>query len=366
VKKVLLVSNTVMHYRVSVYNYFWARFREEGWDFSVITNKLQKQNPIPPRFPLTEMAFNFFRYRRHIRSLRPDVVILFLHLKDRITWPLTHWLKLARIPMISWTKTRNLDDPNNAVRNAMFNYVHRLCDGLILYTDNLMELLPESQRHKAFIANNTINFEEFPQIEESKGEIKESLGIPFQKVVLFVGRIGEERNRKKIDHLIDLFRGLKRDDLGLVIVGSSMPEELKSRINSENTRYLGEVHDPQNLQISRIFKMADISSIPGHVGLGLNQAFYWGLPVVTEAGLQPPEICYLKHGRNGFIVPENDVAALRERILYLADHDEVRAQLSANAREDILKRASTEGMFQGFLKCVEFVSGRRAQSTVWI
>jgi len=80
VKKVLLVSNTVMHYRVSVYNYFWARFRAEGWDFSVITNKLQKQNRIPPRFPLTEMAFNFFRYRRHIRSLRPDVVILFLHL----------------------------------------------------------------------------------------------------------------------------------------------------------------------------------------------------------------------------------------------------------------------------------------------
>ena len=52
--------------------------------------------------------------------------------------------------------------------------------------------------------------------------------------------------------------------------------------------------------------------------------------------------------------------------LYLADHDEVRAQFSANAREDILKRASTEGMFQGFLKCVEFVSGRRARSTVRI
>ena len=67
-----MVSNTVMHYRVSVYNYFWARFREEGWDFSVITNKLQKQNRIPPRFALTEVAFNFLHYRRHIRSLRPE------------------------------------------------------------------------------------------------------------------------------------------------------------------------------------------------------------------------------------------------------------------------------------------------------
>ena len=67
--------------------------------------------------------------------------------------------------------------------------------------------------------------------------------------------------------------------------------------------------------------------------------------MVTEEGLQPPEICYLEHGRNGFIVLENDIGALRERILYLADNDEVRAQFSANAREDILKRASTEGMF---------------------
>jgi len=80
---------------------------------------------------------------------------------------------------------------------------------------------------------------------------------------------------------------------------------------------------------------------------------------VTEEGLQPPEICYLEHGRNGFMVPENDVQALRERILYLADNDAIRAQFSANARADILKRASTEGMFQGFLKCAEYVSAKR-------
>ena len=356
-KKLLLVSNRVMHYRVSLYNYFWRRFREHGWDYRVITNELQKQNRIPPRFELTDMPFNFSDYRRYIHSLRPDAVILFLHLKDWIVWPLLHWLKLARIPVASWTKTRNLDNPHNPLRNAMFNYVHRLCDGLILYTDNLTGLLPKSQRYKAFVANNTINFEDFPHVQESKEEVKKSLGIPFEKVVLFVGRIGEEGNRKKVDHLVDIFRELKGNGLGLVIVGSSMPEELKLRMNRRNTIYMGEIHDPQNLQISRIFKMADISSIPGHVGLGLNQAFYWGLPMVTEEGLQPPEICYLENGRNGFMVGENDLAALRDRILFLANHDEVRAQFSAAAREDILKRASTEGMFQGFLKCVEFVSG---------
>jgi glycosyltransferase involved in cell wall biosynthesis len=361
-KRVLLVSNRVMHYRVSVYNYFWRRFREQGWSFHVITNELQKQNQNPPRFELTVSPFGFWRYRRHIRSLRPDVVILFLHLRDRVIWPLLHWLKLARIPVVSWTKTRNLDDPDNPVRNAFFNYVNRRCDALILYTDDLMKFVPEDQRHKVFVANNTINFEDFPEIPESKEAIKRSLGIGFRKVVLFVGRIGEERNRKKVDHLIDMFRDLKRDDLGLVIVGSGLSDELKARMNSKNTVYLGEVHDPQHRQISRIFKMADISSIPGHVGLGLNQAMYWGLPLVTEEGRQPPEICYLAHGRNGFIVPENDVAALRDRILYLADNDEIRAQFSANARQDILKRASTEGMFQGFRQCVEYASSKKHPS----
>lgn len=355
-KRLLLVSNRVMHYRVSVYNYFWRRFRENGWDYSVITNELQKQNRIPISFTLTEMPFSFLRYRRHIQRLQPDAVILFLHLRDRIFWPLLHWLKLAQIPVISWTKTRNLDDAQNPVRGALFNYVHRRCDALILYTDDLIKYVSEEERHKVFVANNTINFEDCPEVPESKEEIKRDIGIPFIKTVLFVGRIGEEHNRKKVDHLIDVFRELKRDDLGLVIVGSGMPEALKARLNPRNTIYLGEIYDPQNLQISRIFKMADVSSIPGHVGLGLNHAFYWGLPVVTEEGLQPPEICYLIHGRNGFIVPENDIQALRDRILYLVDNDEVRAEFSANARADILNRASTEGMFQGFLKCAEMTA----------
>lgn len=171
-----------------------------------------------------------------------------------------------------------------------------------------------------------------------------------------MGRIGEERNRKKVDHLIEMFREINRTDLGLVIVGSGLSDEHKARMNRQNTVYFGEVHDPGNVQISRIFKMADIASIPGHVGLGLNQAFYWGLPMVTEKGLQPPEICYLEHGRNGFIVPENDTAELRERILLLADNDALRARFSANAREDVMRRASPEGMFQGFLNCAEYVS----------
>jgi glycosyltransferase involved in cell wall biosynthesis len=355
-KKVLLISNRVMHYRVSVYNYFWRRFLENGWDFSVFADKLQGQNQNPLCFDVKEMPFRFGDYKQEIQKLKPDAVILFLHLKDKILWPLVHWLKLRRIPVIFWTKTRNLDDADNFLKNVLFNYVMRLSDGVILYTEPLLANVPESSRHKSFAANNTINFEDFPEITESKEEIKRQLGLPFRKIVLFSGRIAEEGNRKKVHHLIEIFHELPRNDIGLVIVGSGLPENFKQRLNPKNTRYLGEVHDPENRAISRIFKMADICSIPGHVGLGLNQAFYWGLPMVTEAGLQPPEFFYLQNGRNGFTVPEDDVTALKEKLLYLADNEAVLQQFSQNARADIREHGSIEGMFQGFQNCVNYAT----------
>jgi glycosyltransferase involved in cell wall biosynthesis len=355
-RRVLLISNRVMHYRVSVYNYFWRRFREQGWEFAVLSNELQRQNQIRCQFEFIERPFDFFAYRKEIRRLQPDVVILFLHLKDRILWPLIHWLKLSGIPVVLWTKTRNLDDPNNRLRNSLFDYLHYRSNGLILYTASLIRFIPERLRAKVFVANNTINFGDFPPIDESKEEIKRDLDLPFQKIVLFAGRIGEERNRKKVDHLIDIFRELDRTDVGLVIVGSGLNEEFRVRMNPANTRYLGEVHDAENRQISRIFKMADICSIPGHVGLGINQAFFWGLPMVTEHGNQPPEIEYLRDGENGFIVSEDDRNALRDRLLFLLDNDEERQRMSANARRDILGHASIDGMFDGFLSCVSYVA----------
>lgn len=355
-KKVLLVSNTVMHYRVSLYNYFWRRFKEEGWHFEVLTNRLQPRNATVPQFPLQEIPFRFGLYRQAILERRPDVVIQFLHLKDRIIWPLTHWLKWKRIPVAFWTKTRNLDAPDSAFRNSLFDYMMWLHDALILYSADLIKNVSQRQRSKTFVANNTINFEDFPEVRESKDEIKRELGIPFKKVVLFAGRMDVDGGRKRVDHLIEIFRDVEGRDAGLVIVGSGMKEEWKARINPQTTMYLGEVHDPENRKISRIFKMADVCAIPGHVGLGLNQAFYFGLPVVTEQGKHPPEIAYLKPGHNGVVVPENDLPSLKSEIFELLDNDALLQSFSRNARTDILAEASTEAMFRGFLCCTRFLS----------
>lgn len=352
-KKVLLISNRVMHYRVSIYNYFAKRFNEVGWDFIVRSDQLQKQNPHEINFDFREIPFRFSLYKREITQSKPDAVIIFLHLKNCIIWPLLFWLKSQKIPVVFWTKGANLDNPNGIVSRSLYKFTHASFDRLILYSRNEMKYIHSRHHHKVHVANNTLNFEDFPEIKESKEEIKKGLGLHFDKVVLAVGRMNEGGGRKKLDHLIRVFEHVNSSDHGLVVVGAGVNDDLQAVMNRKNIIYLGEIYDPQHIQISRIFKMADVFSLPGHVGLGLNQAFYWGLPVVTEEGSQPPEINYLVHGRNGFIVPNNNLTALKDRIFYLLTNDTERNKFSANAREDILKHGSIQNMFEGFKSCLD-------------
>jgi glycosyltransferase involved in cell wall biosynthesis len=358
-RRVLLISNRVMHYRVPVYNYFHKRFRESGYEFSVIADRLSGDNQKPVEFGLQQLPFDFLKYRKVIRDLRPAAVILFLHMKDRIIWPLIHWLKVRRVPFAFWTKGGNWDDPDSWLKYCLFNYIHALSDGLILYSAACKDFIHPRFHSKAFVANNTLNFESFPPVAESKEEIKRELGIPFAKTVLFMGNMAADNGRKRVDHLVDIFQRVTREDVGLVLGGPGMRPDLQRRLNSRNTRYFGNLQDPDDRQISRLCKMADLCAIPGHVGLGLNQAFYWGLPVITEEGHHPPEITYLKPGRNGFIVPSGSLSAFEERMLEVLDHDELRVQLSRNAAVDIREEASPEIMFQGFHQCVERIAGEQ-------
>ena len=84
---------------------------------------------------------------------------------------------------------------------------------------------------------------------------------------------------------------------------------------------------------------------------------------MTEDGRQPPEVHYLVNGRNGFMVPENDVKELKEKVLLLLQNDALRAEFARNAREDILREASIETMFRGFRDCLATFDSRSSPPT---
>src|SRR5262249_9126533 len=246
-----------------VYNYFARRFAESSWKLYVRSDELQKENPHPLDFDFKTIPFGFGNYRRAIKDIHPDAVIVFLHLRDAMIWPLVDWLKLKRMPTAFWSKAMNYDRPDDRLSQLLYRYMHALFDGLILYSEHELAHINPRHRHKSFPANNTVNFESYPEVNDSVEAIKLEFRVPFKKVVLSVGRMDVGGNRKKDSHLINLFAGIDRTDIGLVIVGTGLSEELLQTMNPKNTMYLGEIYYPKELQISKIFKMADVFSIPG-------------------------------------------------------------------------------------------------------
>ena len=349
--KILLISNKVYHYRIPVYNYFYSEFQKNNIDFSLLTYEIQKENSHQINFEYKEIPVSYSHYKNYIEEINPDVVIFFMHLKDWVMWPLLFFLKSKHIPVIKWGHGVNLQDPDNFFKRKLFNIIYTICSSLILYSPEQKKFIHNKFHHKIFIAYNTINMQSFPMISESKEEIKNQLGIPYNKVVLFVGRV---RKFKKLDILLDIFQDFSVADTGLVIAGPGLNEEQQQKVNaSEKIMYLGPVYD--EYKINSVFKMADIFCIPGTNGLGLNQAMYWGLPVVTMEGKHAPEIIYLKNGINGFITSENDVDALQKKLQMLAGNKKLIASLSKQAELTMQKEGNISNMFDGFMKAINFV-----------
>lgn len=345
-KKILLVSNYVFHYRMNNYNYFYEEFLKLGYEFQVLTESAQTVD-FPIRFKLTVKKQNPFSYYQFIRKLNPDVVITFLHLKDYILFFVNFFCKAMGIPLIYWNFGINIFTPDTRFKNALYYHVHNISDAIILYSPAEKIYIRKKNHHKLFVANNTLNLTVLDRAQFSdKDYLKNKYGVKENHVILFIGRINRS---KDLDSLLECFRDEK---CALVIVGKGIREDqLEIVKNTPNYYYLGEIYNFN--EVGSIFFCSDVFSIPGNIGLALIEALFWGKPVVTYSGVNTPEIYYLKDGYNGYIV--NNKAELKKKILDLFKYPEKYNQLSANARSTYENQAHIKYMFKGFIEAVNFV-----------
>jgi len=354
-KKILLVSNHIFHYRVKVYNYFYDEFRRRGYDFSVIAPSWQEEAGVKAAFPMQVQEFSSRGYVDYIAKEKPDVVITFLHLKDVVIFPVTVYCRMKGIPVIYWNHGVNLETPDAKLKNAVFRKVHDISDAIILYSPNEKKYVSEKNMHKVFIGYNTLNFEDIDRSNVMPPDaIRSKYGIREKDYVLFVGRMNEN---KRVDVLLS---NLANEEYAVVIIGKGMSEEQRAIADSApNIYYLGAIWD--TLDFNSLFSACKVFSIPGHLGLGLNEAFFWGKPVVTMDVKHPPEVFYLRNGFNGFIT--NDEKELKERIEYIIRDPQFQEELSKNAMETACGIAHISNMFRGFVDAVEYVQEvkKRAQ-----
>ena len=348
-KKVLLVSNYVFHYRQKNYNYFAERFEQEGYEFHVLANEFQDAG-YTFRFQAHTLPFSVKGYEEKIDALAPDIVILFLHLKDKIEIPLLHHCLRKKIPVIFWNKGVSDTDPNNPVKNLIYHYIHNRCDAIVTYTPDMIANFKPKNRRKLFVAYNTVDCHDIDKSRYDRAALRAKYGIKESKVVLYVSRM---KQSKRIEVLLDALKN--QPDIAVVAMGAGMTPELQAKFDvAPNLYYLGQRYGEEGREV---WAMGDVFSIPVSVGLGVNEAIFWGMPVVTMQGFQPPEIYFLKEGKTGFITANE--AEYKEKLLSLLYDERELALMKAECAEEYEREVSIECMFRGFLDAVRYCEAKR-------
>ncbi len=348
-EKILLISNEVLHYREKIYNYFHERFRENDLDFQVLSNSFQDVS-YELEFEYYTLPFSVKGYIRKINEIRPKYVILFLHLKDKVMLPIIWYCNLHHIPVIYWNHGINIRTPDDKKKNAIFHYIHNRCDALITYTPDMRQYFTEKNQKKLFVAYNTLNFTDIDKNAVPDKEItKKKYGIKENKVILYISRM---MPYKRVNLLMDSFADL--EDIAVVMVGPGFSEKQQKMVDEHsNLYYLGEKYGSD---VNEIYKMGDVFSTPGHIGLAMNEALFWGLPVILLQGTHAPEIYYMKDGETGYLAKDED--DFKQYMIELL-HDDKRLKKMSDACLDVYnKEVSIDRMYQGFADAIKYCEGK--------
>ncbi len=154
--------------------------------------------------------------------------------------------------------------------------------------------------------------------------IRGKIGMTEKYIVLTVGRFNyKDGYGKGYDTVMKAAEHLPKD-IGFYIVGDNPTEEF---INWKRVKKLDNIHFvgfKTKEELAHYYATADVFVLMTRAdvwGLVINEALSFGLPVITTdkcvAGLE-----LIENGKNGFIVPTEDTAALEEKISYLCNNYE--------------------------------------------
>lgn len=347
-KKIFLIhQDIIQHYRVSIYNYLTKYLSDSGYQLNVISNGIEIGSPYKINFKFIEVKLNVFNIININKKINPEAVIFFVNLKNLYLFPLLFYFKFKGIKIIYWGHGLDLQDKDNLFKNSAYRSEYVLFDGLLLYAGHLKKFIAPKHHKKIFIANNTLNTTIYNNIKVDKKNVKAKYGISTSRNIICMGRM---QKRKRIDDLINAFKKLKTNDVGLILAGPD-PEGLLSSVNHEYIYKPGPVYGDDAI---RLLSVCDLYCMPGPIGLSIVDAFYCSLPIITENVQHGPEIMYFKDEVNGFMVEEGDVNDLAAKLAQLLSDYNLHRRMAGNAKNTISTNGSIDTMCEGFVNVLNY------------
>ncbi|OGN41701.1 MAG: hypothetical protein A2606_02680 [Candidatus Yanofskybacteria bacterium RIFOXYD1_FULL_42_10] len=182
---------------------------------------------------------------------------------------------------------------------------------------------------------------------EKRDEWKNKNGLGDKKLILFYGALDK---RKGVEFLLRAFALMKVPNSFLIIIGTgqkkdklkALAEELKISQSIKFFEWMPNEELPQILNSSEVFVYPSISSSgwEEQFGYAMAEAGACEIPVIATATGSIGEV--IKDGVTGFLVPPNNVSALRAVITKLLDDPILSKQMGIAGRQYIASNFSNK------------------------
>jgi len=156
---------------------------------------------------------------------------------------------------------------------------------------------------------------------------------PKNKVLIYVGRLAEEKN---ILFLLDAFQAIQKKypKCHLLLVGGGENEkkyqEKSKRLNLKNITFTGQLPKEKTNQTFAVGDIFLMPSLTDTQGIVVVEAMAAGLPAVVMDKFGPSEI--VEQGKSGFKIAPNNLDEFVEKTILLLENDSLRFEMSKNAR----------------------------------
>lgn len=366
-RRIAFINYFCPHYRLRLFEelarrmevdfYFFADERERYWNRKI---------------PLVrEGAFRRVELRRirvlgqaltpgiapALSRMRYDAVVKCLN--GRLMLPLVYFTcRLRGVPLVIWTgmwyhpQTRF-----HRLTRPLTEALYRRADAIVTYGSHVKRFVCEVDgvdAAKVFVAGQAVDAQRFKELTPTMQGDPE---------VLFIGQF---EDRKGVFDLLDAFGSLPGESLKLSLVGNGTLEEaIRERAAADpRVRIIGFVPQeelPERLARVRCLVLPSVTTDLDREpwGLVVNEAMHAGIPVIATDTVGAAAGELVLDGRNGYVVPERDPAALANAIERLTSDRELALALGRRAREDA-DRFNYARMADAFEGAVEYAIARHA------
>ncbi|KAA8498997.1 Sulfoquinovosyl transferase SQD2 [Porphyridium purpureum] len=292
------------------------------------------------RFPLYKhitLSFGFRGVYAALKAFQPDV--LHVSTPGFMVFTTMLYARLLRVPMLFSYHT-HLPVYARAYGLAFFEklawwfirFVHNRADATLATSPQLCNELLANGVERVGLWRKGVDTDVFnPQYRSSDMRMRMSGGHPDAPLLVYVGRLGAEKNLPFIKHVLNAIPNTR-----LALVGNGpVRDELEKATFAEHRGSVVFMGQMSGVELSQAFASADLFVMPSEsetLGFVVMESMASGVPVVGARAGGVPDL--ISHGQNGLLFEPGNAQDAIACVRSLLENKEKRDVMALEARKE--------------------------------